>query len=67
MSLNQPSPTVQRDRFLVCGLGRLGQHCVAILKEFDVTVSEIEQSATIRWEISNLTDLLANSLVGDCR
>jgi Trk K+ transport system NAD-binding subunit len=67
MNLNPPSPTVQRDRFLVCGLGRLGQHCVAILKEFDVTVSAIEQSATIRWEISNLTDFLADSLVGDCR
>jgi phosphoglycerate dehydrogenase-like enzyme len=34
---------LQLDRLLVCGLGSLGQHCVAALKEFGVSVIVIKQ------------------------
>ena len=41
------------DRFLVCGLGSLGQHCVIALREFGVQVIAIEKQITIEadWEI----------------
>lgn len=55
------------DRFLVCGLGSLGQHCVAVLKEYGVTVSAIDEAWPKNWEIPNLPDLLAELLIGDCR
>ncbi|WP_339377317.1 hypothetical protein [Gloeocapsopsis dulcis] len=30
-------------RFLICGLGSLGQHCVAVLKDHGVAVSALEE------------------------
>lgn len=60
-------PVEPVDRFLVCGLGSLGQHCVAILKGFDVTVTAIEQSPPAMWEIDDLPHLLYQMWVGDCR
>ena len=53
--------------FLVCGLGSLGQYCVAALKEFGVTVSAIEIAQPTHWEVRNLPDLLEDLLMGDCR
>jgi Trk K+ transport system NAD-binding subunit len=55
------------DRFLVCGLGSLGQHCVVALKEFGMSVVAIEQLPPPNWEIPNLPDLLDELIVGDCR
>jgi Trk K+ transport system NAD-binding subunit len=57
----------QLDRFLVCGLGSLGQHCVAALKEFGVSVIAIDQIQPQSWEISNLPNLLEDLVLGDCR
>lgn len=54
------------DRFLVCGLGSLGQHCVVVLKEFGVTVSAIDVQPQ-NWEIPGLPDLLEEFWIGDCR
>ncbi|NJN03940.1 MAG: potassium transporter [Leptolyngbyaceae cyanobacterium SL_1_1] len=67
--LQQPNfkPTSDSDHFLVCGLGSLGQHCVANLKTFGVKVSAIDRTMAEHWEIANLPDLLENLLVGDCR
>ncbi|GBF55994.1 potassium channel protein [Microcystis sp. 0824] len=39
------------DRFLVCGFGSLGQHCVKSLKEFGVSVVGIELIEPPSWEI----------------
>lgn len=55
------------DRFLVCGLGSLGQHCVVALKEFGMRVVAIEQLPPPNWEIPDLLDLLEELIVGDCR
>lgn len=55
------------DRFLVCGLGSLGQHCVAVLKEYGARVSAIDQVEPKNWEVLNLQNLLEELLIGDCR
>ncbi|MBV8886247.1 MAG: NAD-binding protein [Chroococcidiopsidaceae cyanobacterium CP_BM_RX_35] len=52
---------------LVCGLGSLGQYCVAALKEFGVSVSAIEIAHPSSWEVKNLPSLLEDLLIGDCR
>ncbi|NER84575.1 MAG: hypothetical protein F6K42_34650 [Leptolyngbya sp. SIO1D8] len=62
----QPSPLFHRDRILVCRLGSLGQHCVANLKTFGVTVNAIELSTLIRWEIPDLPNLIDTLITGDC-
>ncbi|WP_248277833.1 NAD-binding protein [Brasilonema sp. UFV-L1] len=56
-----------RAHFLVCGLGSLGQYCVAKLKEFGVSVSAIDVALPSIWEISNIPDLLQELVIGDCR
>jgi Trk K+ transport system NAD-binding subunit len=55
------------DRFLVCGLGGLGQHCAYSLKEFGVTVVGIELIQPPSWEFSDFPDLLEAIIIGDCR
>lgn len=54
-------------KFLVCGLGSLGQHCVAALQEFGVSVIAIESRPDQNWEIPNLPELVSDLIVGDCR
>ncbi len=64
---NLPLP-YQRDRFLVCGLGRLGQHCVVALKAFQVNVVAIDLSYPSVWQIEAVPSLLdENPILGDCR
>ncbi|MBR8837953.1 MAG: NAD-binding protein [Stigonema ocellatum SAG 48.90 = DSM 106950] len=61
------------ERFLVCGLGNLGQHCVVALKEFallefEVSITAIDRKEPETWEFEDLPNLLATSLIiGDCR
>ena len=57
------------DRFLVCGLGSLGQHCVVALEEFGVKVIAIERRILPYqdWEINELPSLLEKLIQGDCR
>jgi Trk K+ transport system NAD-binding subunit len=61
------------DRFLVCGLGSLGQYCVLNLKKFafgeaGVRVTAIDQVKPESWEIDDIPDKLAEELIiGDCR
>lgn len=54
------TPPIQThpDRFLVCGLGSLGQHCVANLKAFGVRVAAIDRLASDAWEIEAPPELL---------
>lgn len=53
--------------FLVCGLGRLGQHCVVALKEFGVTVRGITLTDQLYWNVAELPNLLEQLVIGDCR
>jgi len=55
------------DRFLVCGLGSLGQHCVTVLKEYGAIVSAIDQEQPKNWDVSDVQNLLEELFIGDCR
>ncbi|MDY7005766.1 MAG: NAD-binding protein [Cyanobacteriota bacterium] len=55
------------DKFLVCGLGSLGQHCVAALKQFNVVVNAIDLIQPQHWEISDLFSQLNQLIIGDAR
>jgi voltage-gated potassium channel Kch len=55
------------DRFIVCGLGSLGQHCVVALKEFGVIINAIDSLENTEWEIADLPKLLDTFVRGDCR
>ncbi|MEH2234984.1 potassium channel family protein [Nostoc sp.] len=61
---NQKKP---QDLFLVCGLQSLGQHCVAVLKEYDVKVSAIDDVQSEHWEVPKVPSLLEKLIIGDCR
>jgi voltage-gated potassium channel Kch len=71
--LLQSPPVTRVEHFLVCGLGRLGQHCVMSLKafalhNFEIKVTAIDRKPPQDWEIDQLPDLLAEEVVtGDCR
>lgn len=65
--LEENAPESNGDRFLICGLGRLGQECAIALKNFGVVVRAIEQSPPAQWELSTVPELLDTLIVGDCR
>ncbi len=62
-------PPDHTDRFLVCGLGRLGQHCVIALKAFEVSIVAIDEVRPQSWQVDHLVNLLENHqpIMGDCR
>lgn len=72
-SLATRSAATHQDRFIVCGLGSLGQQCVVNLKRFDydpfeVIITAIDQRQIGGWEIDNLPSYLAKPpVMGDCR
>ena len=68
-STYQPANSFQAkpDRFLVCGLGSVGQHCVAVLKEYGAAVSAIDELQPRNWELPDVPNLLEELLIGDCR
>lgn len=53
--------------FLVCGLGSLGQHCVAALREFGVRVVAIDRVRPASWEVPQAELGLDLLVLGDCR
>lgn len=61
------------DRFIVCGLGSLGQHSVFNLKkfayhEYEVKICAIDKAHPEVMEFDNFTELLDQSIIlGDCR
>lgn len=61
------TPNHAPDQFLVCGLGSLGQHCVQILKKFNVLVRAIELSPNPDWQVLQDPNLLTALHIGDCR
>ena len=52
---------------LVCGLGRLGQHCAILLKELGIPVFGLQDVEPDSWEIEGMPDLLDRYTVGDCQ
>jgi Trk K+ transport system NAD-binding subunit len=64
---NPPSASPQNhpEDFLVCGLGRLGQECVAVLKAFGVRVIGVDISAEAVHDPA-LSGLLDAFYAGDC-
>jgi len=68
-SSDHPPKTEATDfnRVLVCGLGSLGQHCVATLKAFGVAVSAIDLSEPSLWEVPELPGVLEQLVIADCR
>ncbi|MEO1132940.1 MAG: NAD-binding protein, partial [Cyanobacteria bacterium J06639_1] len=54
------------DRFIVCGLGSLGQNCVANLRAFGVDVTAVDLVLPSTWELPDLPGLLAEAIEGDC-
>lgn len=61
------SPPLANEGFLVCGLGSLGQNCVAHLKSFGVPVHAIDDTLPTQWEVPHLRELIDHLEVGDCR
>ena len=61
---NTPSlPDADARGVVVCGLGRLGQSCVAALKHFGVPIHGVDLRPRDDWEIPHLASLS----IGDCR
>jgi Trk K+ transport system NAD-binding subunit len=71
--LPAPAAPPDTDRFIVCGLGDLGQYCVLnlrrfALREFEIHVAAIDRQRQDEWEVHDLPSLLAEPpIVGDCR
>lgn len=65
--INPQQHQVNFNRFLICGLGSLGQQCVVALKEFGVSIVAIESMLPQSWEIPDLPNLLDELIIGDCR
>jgi len=61
------------DRFIICGLGSLGQHSIVNLKKFDhdpfeVHITAIDQQQIQDWEMDSIPhQLVVPPIVGDCR
>ncbi len=55
------------DKILVCGLKSLGQHCIAALNDYDVSVIAIDEEEPEHWEVPEIPNLLEKLIVGDCR
>lgn len=61
------------ERFIICGLGSLGQYCIDSLRKFagkslSIHLCAIERQRDPGWEVQGITDLLSEPvLIGDCR
>lgn len=69
---SQAQPSTRIDQFIVCGLGRLGQHCAMSLKffaqeNFGIQIVAIDRQPPSDWEVDHLSDLLDEVITGDCR
>ena len=61
------SKSLDNERFIVCGLGSLGQHCIVALQAFEVEIAAIERIIPKQWETPYLQNFLSAMIVGDCR
>jgi hypothetical protein len=60
------SPTSPLQPVLICGLGRLGQHCAVLLKELGIPVFGLTDIPLIP-EVEAMPNLFGRLTVGDCR
>jgi Trk K+ transport system NAD-binding subunit len=58
-----PSPKA----VLICGLGRLGQHCAVLLKDLGIPAFGLHNVEQKSWEIEGMPGLLDRFTVGDFR
>jgi Trk K+ transport system NAD-binding subunit len=56
-----------RKAILICGLGRLGQHCALLLKELGIPVFGVHDVEPKSCETDGLAHLLDRFTMGDCR
>ena len=52
--------------FLVCGLGKVGQQCVLLLKEFEVSVIAVDRTPPLSWQTPKSPNILDGLVIGDC-
>jgi Trk K+ transport system NAD-binding subunit len=52
---------------LICGLGRLGQHCAVLLKELGIPVYGLHDGEQKFWETEPISQVLDRYTVGDLR
>jgi Trk K+ transport system NAD-binding subunit len=62
-----PPETEGRPAVLVCGLGRLGQHCLAALRAFDVPLRALDLQLPATWHVAERPLPLESIATGDCR
>ena len=65
--IERPETPPPNDGFLVCGLGSLGQNCVANLKRFGVPVHAINNVLPDQWQVPHLREQIDHLEIGDCR
>ena len=66
LSTERQNKSTPKSNFIVCGLGSLGQHCVKLLKNFDVDVIAIDKQEEISWQVDGIPySIKRNYLVGD--
>jgi Trk K+ transport system NAD-binding subunit len=65
--IERPETPPPNDGFLVCGLGSLGQNCVANLKSFGVPVHAINNVLPDQWQVPHLREQIDHLEIGDCR
>ncbi len=63
----QHSSNPGKELFIVCGLGSIGQNCVAVLHQYGARVIAIELTQAIDWELPNLAQSVEAVHRGDCR
>lgn len=61
------TPKPELSLFLICGLGSVGQNCVAVLKEYGASVNAIDAIQPNDWEISTLPAAIGTLVIGDSR
>ena len=57
-------PEASANAVLICGLGRLGEHCAALLKELQVPVYGLHDREQTYWEIEGMPQMLDRLSVG---
>jgi Trk K+ transport system NAD-binding subunit len=61
------SSTVVGDAILICGLGRLGQHCASLLKDLGIPVFGLNDAQVKEWEVEGGRGIFDSVTIGDCR
>ena len=61
------SRTSAPEAVLICGMGRLGQHCAVLLKELGIPVFGLNQAELKSLDTEDVPKLLDRFTIGDCR